>query len=295
MSQSPLLYYAYRALGTIAPFVPASVGYRLATQVGVLAYYLHPRGRAALRDNLYHVLDGKADEATITNTALEVFGNLAKNYYELFHKHRLSEDEATSTITVRNLHYIEEGLRDGHGLIIVSAHFGPFDALWQIGRSLDLTLTAPAEHLEPERLYQYICKLRDREWIRFLPVDGPLMELFRTLRRGETVALAGDRDLTRSGILVDFFGARARMPDGAVQLALRTGANITTCFAVRQPDNSAVLQIEPLLHLEKTGDLQNDVRLNVPKVVARLEKWIRRHPGQWLVLQPIWEDSRHAA
>jgi lauroyl/myristoyl acyltransferase len=295
MSQSSLLYYSYRALGALAPIVPPSVGYRLASQVGTLAYHLHPRGRDALRDNLYHVLGSEADEATIKATALEVFRNLAKNYYELFHKHRQSEDEATSTIAVHDLHYVQEGLRDGRGLIVVSAHFGPFDAFWQIGRSLNLMLTTPAEHLEPERLYQYVCGLRDREWIRFLPVDRPLMELFRTLRRGEIVALAADRDLTGSGILVRFFGAQARMPDGAVQLALRTGANLTTCFALREPDNTAVLQVEPLLPLERTGDLEHDVRVNVPKVVTRMEEWIRRYPEQWLVLYPIWDDSIDAA
>jgi KDO2-lipid IV(A) lauroyltransferase len=295
MSRSSVLYYSYRALGVVAPFVPPAVGYWLASQVGTLAYYLYPHGRVALKDNLSHVLGSEADEATIKATALEVFHNLAKNYYELFHKHRLSEEEATSTIVVRDLHHIEEGLRDGRGLIVVSAHFGPFDALWQIGRSLNLLLTAPAEHLEPERLYQYVCGLRDRAWIRFLPIDRPLMELYRALRRGEIVALAGDRDITRSGIVVDFFGAQTRMPDGAVQLALRTGANLTTCFALRQPDNTAVLQVEPVLQMETTGDFERDVRVNVPKVVARMEEWIRRYPGQWLVLHPVWEDARHAA
>jgi len=295
MSQSSVKYYPYRALGALAPHVPPGLGYRLAAQVGVLAYYLNPRGAAALRSNLYHVLGDKADDNHIKSTALEVFRNLTKNYYDLFHKHTMSEEEATSTITVRNLHYLEEGLRDGTGMIMVTAHFGPFDALWQIGRSLDLTLTAPAEHLEPESLFQYICKLRDKEWIRFLPVDRPLMGLFRALRGGETVALAADRDITGSGILVDFFGAPARLPDGHVQLALRTGANLLTCFALRQPDNSALLQIEPMLQLERTGDFARDVLVNVPKVVARMEDWIRRHPEQWLVLYPIWEDGQDGA
>ena len=295
MSQSSVRYYPYRALGALAPRVPPGLGYRLATQVGTLAYYLHPRGAAAVRSNSYHVLGGKADDRRIKSIALEVFRNLSKNYYDLFRKHSMTEEEAMATITVRNLHHLKDSLREGKGAIVVTAHFGPFDALWQIGRGLDLTITAPAEHLKPESLFQYVCTLRDKERMRLLPVDRPLMGLFRALRAGETVALAADRDITGSGIPIDFFGAPTRLPDGHVQLALRTGANLLTCFALRQPDNSALLRFEPILPLERTGDLARDVLLNVPKVVARMEGWIRRNPDQWLVLYPIWEDGRDAA
>ncbi|HJX39411.1 MAG TPA: lysophospholipid acyltransferase family protein [Anaerolineae bacterium] len=293
MSQASLIYYSYRVLGAVAPVVPRRLGYWLAERSATLAYRLRRSSGAALRENLSHVLGAEVDDAAVESAALGVFRNLAKNYFDLFHKHRLSTEDATATINVCGLHHLQEGLRDGRGLVVVSAHFGPFDALWQIGRRLNLPLTAPAEHLEPERLYQYICTLRDREWVRLLPVDGPLLQVFRALNRGEIVAVAGDRLVTGNGIEVEFFDAPARMPDGPVQLALRTGANILTCFAVRQRDNNVVLHIEPPLQLERTGDFTLDVKVNVRKVVARLEEWIGRYPDQWLVLEPIWGDGRH--
>jgi KDO2-lipid IV(A) lauroyltransferase len=119
------------------------------------------------------------------------------------------------------------------------------------------------------------------------------MGLVRALRRGELVAIGSDRDITGSGTIVDFFGAPARIPDGAVRLALRTGASLLTCFAVRQPDNSVVLEVEPPLQLEVAGDFERDVLVNVRKVAARMERWIARYPGQWLVLYPIWKDGTY--
>lgn len=291
--QDLLTYYSYRTLGALAPLIPRSLGYWLAEQSAIVAYRLGRPSAAGLRENLSHVLGTAADDHAVESAAVGVYRNLAKNYFDLFHKHRLSAEEAMATADLRGVHHLEEGLRDGRGLVVVSAHFGPFDALWQIGRRLNLPLTAPAEHLEPERLYDYICSLRDREWIRLLPVDRPLMQVFRALNRGEIVALAVDRDITGSGIEVEFFDAPARLPDGHVQLALRTGANILTCFAVRQQDNNAVLHIEPPLQLERTGDFTRDVQVNVRKVVLRLEDWIGRYPDQWLVLRPIWGDGRH--
>ena len=292
MAPELLTYYSYRFLGIVAPVVPRRFGYWIAEYCATLAYRLQRPSPVGLRENLSHVLAVEAGDPAVESTALAVYRNLAKNYFDLFHKHKLSVEQATATTEVRGLHHIEEALADGRGLVVVSAHFGPFDALWQIGRHLNLRLTAPAEHLEPERLYQYICGLRDREWIRLLPVDRPLMEIFRALQRGEIVALAADRDITGSGIQVKFFGAPARLPDGPVRLALRTEANLLTCFALRDQDNNAVLHIEPPLQLERTGDLALDVQVNVRKVAAKLEEWIRRHPDQWLVLQPVWSDGR---
>jgi lauroyl/myristoyl acyltransferase len=293
MSQSLLSYCAYRVLGSVAPLVPRRLGYWLASQIGSLAFYINRRGANALKENLSHVLGKEADEVTITAIAREVFRNLAKNYFDLFHKPALTDEKISASVTVTGLHHVEKALAGGKGLVATAAHFGPFDALLQMGPSLNLKLTAPAEHLKPERLYQYVCRLRARKWITFLPIDGPLVGLVRALRRGEAVAVAADRDITRSGILVDFFGAPARLPDGHVQLALRTGAKLVTCFGLRQPDNSSLLHIEPALELEETGDFERDVRVNVRKVVARLEEWIGRYPEQWLMLYPIWRDAKN--
>jgi lauroyl/myristoyl acyltransferase len=295
MSRSLLIYSAYRIMGAVLPFIPGRTGYWLAERAGVLAYRLQPSAGAALRENLSHVLGTEADAAATESAAVGVFRNMAKNYFDLFHKHRLSTEEAMAKVDIRGLDHVLDAVRSGRGLVAVSAHFGPFDAMWQIGPRLNLLVTTPAEHLEPERLHRYICKLRANEWVRLVPVDGPLLEVFRALARGEIVALAGDRDITGSGIEVEFFDAPARLPDGPVQLALRTGANILTCFAVRQPDNSAILQIEPALELDKTGDFTADVQTNLRKLAARMEAWIRRYPDQWLVLYPVWGDGQHGS
>jgi KDO2-lipid IV(A) lauroyltransferase len=295
MSQAQFGYYFYRLMGSLAPLASRRFGYWLAGKIGYAGYFLNPSGSAVLTENLSHVLGREADAATLRAKALQVYGNLAKNYFDLFYNHSLSEQEASALVSIQGVHHAERALKKGRGLVFTSAHFGPFDAAWQIGPVLDLTITAPAEHLKPERLYQYVCKLRAASWMRLLPVDGPLFGLFRALRRGEAVAVAADRDITRSGIVVDFFDAPARLPDGHVQLALRTGAELITCFALRQADNSPIVQVEPPLELEQTGNFERDVRVNVQKVVARMEHWISRYPEQWPMLHPIWRDDQHGS
>lgn len=295
MSQSELSYYSYRLLGSLAPLVPRRLGYWLAGKIGYAAYFLHPSGSAVLRENLSHVLGQEADAATLRATALQAYSNLAKSYFDLFCNHSLSEEEAGALVSIRGVHHLKTALQKGRGLVLTSAHFGPLESGWQIGQLLDLSITTPAEHLKPERLYQYVCKLRASSWMKLIPVDGPLLGLVRALRRGQAVAVAADRDITRSGIVVDFFDAPARLPDGHVQLALRTGAELLPMFALRQADDRPIVQVEPPLELERTGNFERDVQVNVQKVVARMEDWIRRYPEQWPMFYPIWRDGEYGS
>ena len=61
-----------------------------------------------------------------------------------------------------------------------------------------------------------------------LPATGGDGDVFRMLaerlRAGRLVCLLADRDLTASGVEVEFFGATARCPPGPAALAIETGA-----------------------------------------------------------------------
>jgi len=233
-------------------------------------------------------LGQETDKATIEEIARQLFRNSLQNYYELFHQGTLSREGLRASLTVKGQENIEEALAQGKGLVLATAHFGGPDGLIYLAPFLSCRMTAPAEHLRPERLFRYLLSLRKRGGITFLPADGPLLGLFRALKRNEVVVVAADRDTTESGIMVYFFGAPARLPDGHVQLAMRTGAKLALAFGRREPDNTYTIEIHPLLELEDTGDFKRDVRVNVEKVVADLERVIRQHPEQWLMFYPPW-------
>lgn len=292
LDQTVLAYYLYRLLGWLAPLVPLSLGYRLASVFGDIFYRLHRTTRANVCDNVKHILEGTRRGLDDMNSIVRgVFRNMAKNYYDLFRVPSLSLVEIARLVEVRGWEHIEAALSRGKGLILVSAHFGNTDLVAQVLALREIPVVVPAEHLKPEALFQYVCSLRANKCLRLIPIDGPLFELFRALRRNEAVGLAADRDITDSGIVVDFFGAPARLPDGYAQLSLRTGAPIVVGFSRRLPDNRFLVHLEPPLELELTGDRERDVRVGVEKVVAIMERYIGEHPEQWVMSVPIWRTA----
>jgi lauroyl/myristoyl acyltransferase len=109
----------------------------------------------------------------------------------------------------------------GKGAILVTAHFGNLDVVSQVFALRNFAVTAAAEHLRPEKLFQYVVSLRASKGIQLVPADQFLRPLFHTLRQNGIVALAADRNLTGSGTLTRFFGSPALLPDGHVRLARR--------------------------------------------------------------------------
>jgi len=283
-----LTYGSYRLLGALVGPLPPSIGYRLATRAGGLLYAFSPQLRRVLAHNISHVVGADADSEQVQALAREACVNIAKGHYDLFRVNRLTAEEILEISRIEGGEYIEQALAQGKGIIVTSAHFGNVDVVGQLPLTYGIPVTAAAYHIRPERLFRYLLKLRQSHGVRMIPSDEPMIGLFRALKRGEMIVLPSDRDIADHGQVVSFFGSPARLPDGPVRVALRTGAALVPAFALRLPDNSFLVKVEPSLQLPQTGDREADVTAGVKMVVAVMERHISQHPEQWLVAAPVW-------
>ena len=286
-----LSYATYRTLGALVGPLPPRAGYWLSRQMGSLAYMVLPHMRNALTINMRHVLGPDADEQEVDELVRKACINVMKGHYELFRLSRLSMDEIKAMTRVEGLEHMEAALARGKGVVLASAHYGNVDLMSQLPDAYGIPMTAPVWHFEPERLFQYTLKMRTSHGIRLIPTDGPMMELYRALKRGEIIGLPGDRSTAGLTVEVDFFGEPANLPPSPVRVALRTGAALVPAFAERRPDNTFVVRIEPELELPQTGDLEADVLAGTEMLVSAMERAISKHPEQWLVAVSVWPTN----
>lgn len=289
-------FWLYLGATWLAPLLPERFGYWLFARLGDLGYLLARGARSAYLQNLEHVLGPRARSTDRGRIARRAFQNLFKNYFDLFRGNRMNEQQLRVQLTeVIGFDHLEHALAQGKGTIIASAHFGNFNLIIHLA-ALYLRergeLVVPIEHLHPERLFELVQKQRASVGIEIVPVDTSARVLVRTLRRGGMIGLALDLDTTHTGIVVDFFGAPARLPDGAAALSLKYQAPLVIGFTRRLEDNRCSVVLEPPLQLESTGNLARDSRLGVEKIAHRLEDWVCRYPDQWLMFQPIWEQDK---
>ena len=123
-----------------------------------------------------------------------------------------------------------------------------------------------------------------------LPLDGRVLgTLAQRLRQGALVALVADRDLSRTGIDVDFFGGPSRMPAGPALLALKTNAPLITAF-VSYTESGIHIDFK-LIILPSTGSEEDKVSEIVAMTAKHFEEGISEHPEDWHMLQRIWIDG----
>ena len=276
-------------------WLPARVLYGLANLTGELAYILFVRVRHNVWDNMRHVMGPATPKAELRRAARQVFRNTARYYVDLISRPRL---DAQRFYERQLIHYgLEENLlaplKQGRGVVLASGHFGDAELVIQGLLPLGVKALALTEPLDPPALSRLVHRLRSSTGHTFLPVSlSNVKATLRYLKAGGTVALMCDRDIEGRSLRVPFFGLPASMPVGAVELAMRTGAALVPTFSHRRNNNHYEVFAEPAVDLARTGDPQADLETNVRRLLERFEPHVRKDPGQWTVLEAVWEDGK---
>jgi len=192
--------------------------------------------------------------------------------------------------------HIDAALAAGRGAVMALPHSGNWDmaGVWLV--QTHGKFTTVAERLKPESLYRRFIGYRESLGFEVIPLSGgeqpPFELLSERLQDNKLVCLMAERDLTRSGIEVDFFGEPTRMPAGPAKLAIKTGAPLLPVHCWYEPDASR-LEIHPSLDCTS-----RDVGVITQALADVFARNIAEHPADWHMLQPQWladlSDERRA-
>jgi len=281
-------YIAFRALGVIAPRLPPSLGYAVAGWLADLGYRRNVKAIRGLRANLRHVMGASVSATQVDKAARLAHRALIQNYFDLFRLPALTRQQMRALVQVAGWEHIGAARAAGRGVVLCTAHLGNPEAGMQFVGATGLPLLGPAEHIHPERVYQYVTSLRTRHGLRLIPSDGPLLELFRALKRNQAVGLALDRDTTGSGVEVMLLSEPARVPDGYARIAAKMHVPLVAVFCYRLPDGRARLELGPTFAPDQAADREEAYRAALDFGVRELERAVTAHPEQWVLTTPLW-------
>ena len=280
---------AYFAGWRIVRWLPEKSAYRLFEFVADRASAKQGKNFKRLESNLKRVVPNYS-EGEVSALAQAGMRSYLRYWCDTFRSPDWDNNRIQSTVSVNEVELLLEPIRSKRGVVVALPHAGNWDHAGSFFCSQGIPLVTVVERLKPEKLFRKFLAYRQAIGMEALPLDGRVMGTLATrLREGKLVALVADRDLSRSGIEVNFFDGPARMPAGPALLAIRTGADLLTAY-VSYTETGIQIDFQKV-DIPNGGAEADRVKITVQRCADNFAAGISQHPQDWHMLQRIWVDG----
>jgi phosphatidylinositol dimannoside acyltransferase len=294
---------AFGAGWTLVCRMPESWARALFMAGAGIAWRRQGHGVQVLEGNLIRVLrtipgdspdPTEIDGAELRALSRIVLRSYARYYLETFRLQTIPKQRILDGMHVNqeNVDLTLEHLKNGRGVIYALPHMGDFE---QAGLWVNLvgahSFTTVAERLKPESVYQRWLKFRSALGMEVLPTTGgphPFGVMAQRLRAGKLVCIVADRDLSDTGVEVDFFGEKALLPGGPASLAVRTGAALMPVSCSFAGETEWAAHVYDEIPVPETGDRSEKVAVMTQQLATVFEQAIREHVRDWHMLQRVF-------
>jgi len=269
--------------------LPEKLAYSLFDQIAVITLRRNGARMKRLRSNLQRVCPDK-DPAAMDQLMSAAVSSYMRYWCDTFRSPDWSKEKIFATVSVTREELLTEPMRDGRGVVVALPHAGNWDHAGAYFCVMGFPLVAVVEKLKPEALFNKFLEYRQNMGMEILSTESRSMAtLMQRAREGALIALVSDRDLSRSGVDVNFFGYRARMPAGAALLAIRTGIPLITA-QVSYTASGIHIEFNSVA-IPADGSDTERVSQVVQKCADLFEAGIAKAPQDWHMLQRIWIDG----
>ena len=274
--------------------LPPRLAYGIGERLGDLVYAGLASRRRVTLDNLALALGEQQSRQERRVLAREVFRNLGRHVVDFAHLRHISAMRMQQmcdnweAVTRR----MDALAARGHGLLVISAHFGS----WELLPALALLLKTPVNVIVRPPDSPLVQRLSEdyRQRCGYRAIgrqQQALRETLRALRRQEIVGVLMDQSSLRSeSVQAAFFGMETFTPMGPALLALRTNCPVIGVFLVREAPGRHRVVATDEIPIARSGDVRRDLVENSRRFNRIIEAQIRQHPEQWFWLHRRWKQ-----
>ncbi len=287
------VYWGYNLAWKVIRWIPERKAYSLADRFADFLYARNGKGVNRLRSNFRRVRP-ELDDAQLEFLVNAGMRSYLRYWCDTFRFPAWSKERLLSTTVCENENYLRDPIAAKRGCIVALPHAGNWDHAGAYFCATGIPLTTVAEHLKPEKLFRKFLEYRTAIGMEVLDLDSrSIAVLSQRLRAGKLVALVADRDLSKNGIPVNFFGTGGQMPAGPALLAIQTGADLITAF-VKYEEVGIRIIFGEAIPVPETGSVSEKAAAMTQVIADRFAEQLVVNTVDWHMLQRIWRDDANA-
>jgi KDO2-lipid IV(A) lauroyltransferase len=185
--------------------------------------------------------------------------------FEILALKKIDKKYIEKYIRIEGRHFIDEALSRNKGLIFVTLHLGN----WEISNAACGLFYQPYNVIVKEqkhgRLNSLLDSYRKSFGVNTVGVNS-LKDIIRALENNEIVSIVSDHGAGESDALIEFFGRKALMPQGAVRLAAKFKAPLIFAYIARISGPYQKIVLEPFNSFVDTGDKEKYLEGNLREI-----------------------------
>lgn len=237
-----------------------------------------------VRDNL-HLTSPDLTETEVRHLCRAVPNNAGRSLIELYSGQSFIDHARAAEIDGPGLKALQEARDAGRPVILMTGHFGNYDAARAKLISMGFEMGALYRRMANPYFHEHY-----RETISAIGTPmfeqgrRGMIEMVRHLKQGGTIAIVGDLHV-QEGVELDFFGQPALTSTVPAELALKQDAALIPVYAIRKPDglNFEIVMHEPITHSDPVTMTQ--------EINDGLEELVREHMDQWFWIHRRWKSA----
>jgi KDO2-lipid IV(A) lauroyltransferase len=283
-------YVLYRAVARAVRSRSHESINRWGTRLGNLGrIILRGRDRLAMR-NLAATFPEKS-EAERRRIADECWRHFGREALATIRMQHVPIEEIPSHCRFVNVAVLEEAQARGHGVVLLSAHYGAWEIAGLAIMALVRNVSTVARPLDNELLERDLAALRARTGAEVVDRKRAARVLLKTLALNGVIVLLPDQAVQpREGILVPFLGRPAWTTDAPAKMALRQASEIVFAFCI--PDASGhYLEFEEPIRIEQLGEDEKNAEALTMRINDVISRRIADRPELWLWMHDRWKGN----
>ncbi len=285
-----LVAWAYGAGWATVKRMPEKLAYSTFERIADTLWSRRGSDVLRLEGNIRHVIGPDAAEAELRVLSRAGMRSYFRYWCDAFRLPGWSHERIVDTIRIVDNHVLADSLAAGNGVVIALPHMGNWDHAGAWATLVHSPVVTVAERLKPEDLYEKFMAFRTGLGMDVIPLTGgdpPFPYLVQKLREGGLVCLLGDRDISNSGVPVQFFGAKAKFPAGPAALAVDSGAVLLTA-SLWWEDGHNWVKFHTPVEVPQEGERSRRIFRTTQLVADQFAEGIAAHPAHWHMLQRLW-------
>ena len=284
-----LSYLAYLLGWKLIGVLPEKSAYRLFSKLAESMYRKNGKSVRRLRTN-YSIVKPSLSAEDLEHLVIAGLDSYMRYWCDTFRIHRWSPTRIASTVTTSGDSFLRDPMNEGRGVVVALPHSGNWDHAGAYFCNEGFPLVTVAEVLKPEKLFKKFLTYREEMGFEVLGLDSrAFLTLVKRAREKRLIALVADRDLSASGIEVQFFGRTAKMPAGPAVLAIKEGLPLVAAH-VSYTVSGIHIDFQQVEISSLKGESEK-VAATVQNIASAFESGIAQSPEDWHMLQRIWIEE----